>query len=451
MTQPPPAAIQQQAPADQPRSVSQTYRGRGRRSAGEAYRKDAAQAASAGWFPVAHRWAEDWQGQILSVVFETRGVPAERPSHAAPTAEAAPSSHTAPPSAARAHATTTMQAIDLHCAGEPLRLIRSGFPQVPVAPILERRRWAQEHADGARRVAMHEPRGHRDMYGAILLPPFRADADVAVLFMHNEGFSTMCGHGIIAITTALVEERLFPVTLPETTIRFETPAGLVTARAHVRAAGGSGPEVERVRFDNVPSFLAARDIEVRPEGIDLPGGKALRVDIAFGGAYYGIVDVGDLGLRVTSGEIDRLTRAGAAITEVLRRDHRLAHPTDADLSFVYGTVMVEREVAADGASGDTRIRNVTVFADAEVDRSPCGSGTSALLAQAWARGRMAEGDQLINEGITGESFVGRIGGRTWVGQQEAVETSIEGRAFVTGYASLLVDDRDPLGKGFLLG
>jgi len=112
---------------------------------------------------VAHRWAEDWQGQILSVVFETRGVPAERPSHAAPTAEAAPSSHTAPPSVARAHATTTMQAIDLHCAGEPLRLIRSGFPQVPFAPILERRRWAQEHADGARRVAMHEPRGHRDM------------------------------------------------------------------------------------------------------------------------------------------------------------------------------------------------------------------------------------------------------------------------------------------------
>ncbi|MDQ3554058.1 MAG: proline racemase family protein [Chloroflexota bacterium] len=412
---------------------------------------DAARADAAGWFPVAHRWTEDWQGQTLSVVFESRGAPAERSVHAGTSPHAAPTSLAAPSSAARAHATTTMQAIDLHCAGEPLRLIRSGFPPVPFAPILERRRWAQEHADDARRVAMHEPRGHRDMYGAILLPPFRADADVAVLFMHNEGFSTMCGHGIIAITTALIEERLSPVTLPETTIRFETPAGLVTARAHVRAADGSGPEVERVRFDNVPSYLAARDVGVRPEGMDLPERKVLRVDIAFGGAYYGIVEASDLGLRVTSAEIERLTRAGAAITEVLRRDHRPAHPTDADLSFVYGTVIVDREAAREGASEGTQIRNVTVFADAEVDRSPCGSGTSALLAQAWARGRMADGDQLTNASITGESFIGRVGGRTWIGQQEAVETSIEGRAFVTGYPSLLVDDRDPLGKGFLLG
>ncbi|MDQ3492910.1 MAG: proline racemase family protein, partial [Chloroflexota bacterium] len=127
------------------------------------------------------------------------------------------------------------------------------------------------------------------------------------------------------------------------------------------------------------------------------------------------------------------------------------HPTDAGLGFVYGTVIVDRQADTDPTSDDRRIRNVTVFADAEVDRSPCGSGTSAVLAQAWARGRMAEGDMLINEGITGQAFTGRIGGHTWIGQQEAVETSIEGRAFVPGYSSLLVDDRDPLGKGFLLG
>jgi proline racemase len=347
-----------------------------------------------------------------------------------------------------------MQAIDLHCAGEPLRLIRSGFPDVPVAPILERRRWAQEHADEARRVAMHEPRGHRDMYGAVLLPPFRADADVAVLFMHNEGFSTMCGHGVIAITTALVEEGLFPVTLPETTVRFETPAGLVTAWAFVRVAEWGGPEVERVRFQNVPSYLAVRDIAVRPAGVELAGRArdegALRVDIGFGGAYYAIVDAADLGLRVIPGELERLTRAGAAITEALRRDHRPDHPTDPDLGFVYGTIIVERETAAGEPEG-MRMRNVTVFADAEVDRSPCGSGTSALLAQAWARGLVAEGGEIINAGITGESFLGRVGGRTRIGPQEAVETSIEGRAFVTGYPSLLVDDRDPLGRGFLLG
>jgi len=290
------------------------------------------------------------------------------------------------------------------------------------------------------------------MYGAVLLAPFRPDADMAVLFMHNEGFSTMCGHGIIAITTALIEEGLFPATAPETTIRFETPAGLVTASAHVRGAEWGGHEVERVRFANVPSYLAARDVEVRPEGIELPdGGNAVRVDIAFGGAYYGIVHAADLGLRVDPADLDRLTRVGAAITDALRRDHRPDHPTDAGLGFVYGTVIVDRQANTDPTSDDRRIRNVTVFADAEVDRSPCGSGTSAVLAQAWARGRMAEGDVLINEGITGQAFTGRIGGRTWIGQQEAVETSIEGRAFVTGYSSLLVDDRDPLGKGFLLG
>lgn len=348
-----------------------------------------------------------------------------------------------------------MQAIDLHCAGEPLRLIRNGFPQVPFAPILERRRWAQEHADEARRVAMHEPRGHRDMYGAVLLAPFRTDADMAVLFMHNEGFSTMCGHGIIAITTALVEERLFPATLPETTVRFETPAGLVTARARVRIGAWGGPEVESVRFSNVPSYLAARDIVIRPAGVELSGRAqdegALRVDIAFGGAYYGIVDAEELGLSLMPAEIDPLTRAGAAITEALRRDHRPDHPTDPALGFVYGTIIVRRESAGPPGSARARMRNVTVFADAEVDRSPCGSGTSALLAQGWARGDLAEGDEVINAGITEESFRGRVGGRTWIGQQEAVETSIEGRAFVTGYPTLIVDHRDPLKGGFLLG
>lgn len=494
------------APQQQP--VIRTYRGRERRSAEEAYRIDAAQAATAAWLPVAHRWTEDWQGHSLSVVFEYRGpapsadqqradtpsagepaadlgsgeqqadaAPAEQQADAGPEkgpADLEPADHepyeqpadVSPQSAARAHATITMQAIDLHCAGEPLRLIRSGFPQVPFAPILERRQWAERHADEARRVAMHEPRGHRDMYGAILLPPFRADADVAVLFMHNDGFSTMCGHGIIAITTALLEERLFPVTLPETIIRYETPAGLVTARAQVRAAGWGGPEVERVRFSNVPSYLAARDISVRPEGIELPtrrpsdegleeedeAGHAgtLSVDVAFGGAFYGIVDAADLGLRVVPEEIERLTRAGAAITEALRRDHRPDHPTDPELSFVYGTIIVERETDFDGDRAGARMRNVTVFADAEVDRSPCGSGTSALLAQAWARGTMTEGQEVLSTGLTGESFRGHVGGRTWIGQQEAVETTIEGRAFVTGYPSLLVDDRDPLGGGFLL-
>jgi proline racemase len=462
----------------QPQPVIRTYRGQDRRAAEEAYRIDAAQAAKASWFPVAHRWVDDWNGSALSVVFELREgslgatasppatSPAAQPSAAGqPTvagqpgpqpADATPQPSRPPSAAARAHARTTMQAIDLHCAGEPLRLIRTGFPQVPHAPILERRRWVHDNADVARRIAIFEPRGHRDMYGAILLPPFRPDADVAVLFMHNEGYSTMCGHGIIALTTALIEERLFPVASVETTIRFEAPAGLVTARAQVRADGRAGPEVERVRFTNVPSYLAARDIPLRPEGIELAGPVAttgmLRADLAFGGAYYGIVAAADLGLRVIPAQLERLRRAGAAITDLLRRQQRPIHPTDPDLSYVYGTIIVDEVPASspDGRARDADIRNVTIFADAEVDRSPCGSGTSALLAQRLARGRVTPGQDLVNAGITGESFRGRVEGPAMLGTQDAVETSVEGSAYVTGYPQLIVDDRDPLGEGFLL-
>lgn len=331
----------------------------------------------------------------------------------------------------------TLQVVDLHCGGEPLRLITSGFPPVPRAPILERRRWVREHADDVRRVAMFEPRGHRDMYGALLLPPHADDADYAVLFMHNEGWSTMCGHGTIAIATWLVEEGLFPAAPPATTIRFEAPAGRVVATV----------DADGARFANVPSYLAARDIRVRPDGW-----PEVTVDIGFGGAYYGIVDVAELGLRVEPSQTAALTAAGAAITAVLRRDHTPAHPVEPDLGFVYGTILVDRSPATspDGRALDADIRNVTVFADAEVDRSPCGSGTSALLAQAVARSRLDVGGELANASITGAVFRGRVDGRTRLGDQDAVETSIAGTAYVTGFATLVVDDRDELGAGFLL-
>ncbi len=341
----------------------------------------------------------------------------------------------------------TLQAIDLHCGGEPLRLITAGFPPVPDLPILERRAWVREHADHVRRVAMYEPRGHRDMYGAVILPPHRDDADLAILFMHNEGFSTMCGHGTLAVATALVEEGLFPATEPETVIRLEAPAGLVTARVDVRRTDGGAAEVTGARFANVPAYLAARDLEVRADGL-----PEVTVDIGFGGAYYGIVEAADLGLRIVPSNVEALTGAGAAITEILRREHVPAHPFDAEMSFVYGTIIVDRSPAGsgDGRAEGADWRNVTIFANAELDRSPCGSGTSALLAQAAARGRMGVGDEIANASITGEIFTGRIDGETTFGPHPAVDTTIGGRAYLTGYQTLVVDERDPLGGGFLL-
>jgi proline racemase len=343
--------------------------------------------------------------------------------------------------------TRTIQAIDLHCAGEPLRLITAGYPPVPHAPILERRRWVREHADEVRRIAIYEPRGHRDMYGAVLLPPYRTDADLAVLFMHNEGYSTMCGHGTIALASALVEEGLFPASEPETTIRLEVPAGLVVATVATRRGPSGRFEALDVRFTNVPSYLAARDIQPRVGGVALRGAAAARgalsVDVSFGGAYYGIVEAPDLGLRVVPEQTEELTRAGAAITDALRRDHTPAHPTDPDLGFVYGTVIVER-------AGAHEWRNATIFADAEVDRSPCGSGTSALLAQAATRGTLQPGDEVANASLTGEIFRGRVEGAARLGTEDAWVTSISGRAYVTGYHTFVVDERDPLGEGFLL-
>jgi proline racemase len=347
--------------------------------------------------------------------------------------------------------------MDLHAGGEPLRIIRSGFPEVPYLPVLERRKWVMENADHVRRSLMYEPRGHRDMYGAILLPTYSQSADMTVLFMHNEGYSTMCGHGVIAITTGLIEEGLFPASEPVTTIRYEVPAGIVAANAATVQLDDGRWAVRGVRFTNVPSYLAAQSLSVRPDGVQLHGMAAqygaLGVDLAFGGAYYGIVNAADLGLRVVPEQADALRRAGAAITDVLRRDHTPSHPTDESLSFVYGTIIVDLDPRSspDGRGAGAHMRNATVFADAELDRSPCGSGTSAILAQLHARGRIRTGQEIVNASITGERFLGRIEAETALGPYRAVSTSIAGTAYVTGYSTFTVDARDPLGDGFLLG
>jgi len=437
-------------------------------AAEQAYRADSVQARAAGYEAVAHRWAEQWDGHTLSVAFQ-RPPSTTQPAPSPPLTVAPPPAVAAsPPPLPAAVAITepaasgrgsqprlTIQALDLHCAGEPLRMIRAGFPDVPFLPVLERRAWVRDNLDHVRQAIINEPRGHRDMYGAILLPPHSTAADVCLLFMHNEGYSTMCGHGVIAVTVGLIEEGLYPAEEPVTTIRFEVPAGIVTASATTSRADGRW-RVDGVRFTNVASYLAERSLAVKPDGVTLTGAAAdrgsLDVDLSFGGAYYGIVDAAELGLRVVPEQAEALRRAGAAITEVLHRDHTPTHPTDTDLGFVYGTIIVDRDPASspDGVAREAHIRNATTFADAELDRSPCGSGTSAILAQLHARGHLRVGGEIANAGITGEQFLGRIEGETELGDWPAVVTSIAGSAYVTGYSTFVVDDRDPLGEGFVL-
>jgi trans-L-3-hydroxyproline dehydratase len=330
--------------------------------------------------------------------------------------------------------------IETHAAGEPLRIITGGLPEIPGETILERRRYLREQLDGVRRALMWEPRGHFDMYGCVLTPPVSSGADLGVLFMHNEGYSTMCGHGVIALVTALIETNALPIAGRETPVNLDTPAGLVRATAHIDDAG----RVERVSFRNVPSFVYAQDLF-----LDLPGVGVgtITVDIAFGGAFYAVLPAARVGLAVTPENTTRLVAAGEAIKRAVNATLAIQHPNDPDLGFLYGTILT-------GPPEDPahHSRNICVFANAEVDRSPTGTGVSARLALHYARGEIAGGEPIAIESILGAGsvFTGRVVGHDRTGTFDAIIPEVSGRAFITGRSEFRLDPDDVLGRGFLL-
>jgi trans-L-3-hydroxyproline dehydratase len=273
------------------------------------------------------------------------------------------------------------------------------------------------------------------MYGCIVIPPVSPGADMGILFMHNEGYSTMCGHGIIGIAKVALETGLLPMVEPETTIGIDTPAGLVTARARVEAG-----QVTRVRFENVPSFVLALD-----EVVDVPGLGSVRYDLAFGGAFYAYVRAEDVGLRCTPEDFRPLIDRGIAIKRAIMASRPIPHPFEEDLSFLYGTIFVGPSRGAGSHS-----RNVCVFAEGEVDRCPTGTGVSGRLAIHHARGEIGVGDSIVVESILGTTFAGRIVRTTEFGPYAAVVPEIEGSAHITGRQEFLVDPADPLKDGFIL-
>jgi proline racemase len=332
----------------------------------------------------------------------------------------------------------TITTLDAHAAGEPLRIIIGGLPALEGATMLERRRFLREHYDHVRRALMWEPRGHYNMYGCVLTPPVTPDADFGVLFMHNEGYSTMCGHGVIALVTALVETGTVQPKGLQTPINLDTPAGLVRAVAHL-----SGDDhVERVTFQNVPSFVVARDIE-----IDLPEYGRFQVDIAFGGAFYAIVPAERIGLQVTPEQTGKLVAAGEAVKRAVNATLAIEHPFETDLSFLYGTILTGPAKAPAHHS-----RNICVFANAEVDRSPTGTGVSARLALHHAKGEIVDDQQIVIESILGSAsiFSGRVVGRAQVGHYPAIVPEVSGTAFITGRHEFIVSPSDRVGQGFLL-
>jgi proline racemase len=330
----------------------------------------------------------------------------------------------------------SIRTVDYHTGGEPFRIVTGGVPELQGGTVLERRRWAMAHLDDVRRLLVNEPRGHADMYGAFVTPPDDDWGQLGVVFFHNEGFSTACGHGTIALVTWAIETGRIPVGADgrSAEVTVDVPSGRLACTARLDEDG----RVEAVRFRNVPSYVLAHDVTVRTRR------GPLTLDVAFGGAFYGTLGVETLGLSLTPAALPDLIALQRELRPALERSVRVQHPEEPDLAGIYGVMFWE-------AIGPDEQRNVTVFADGEIDRSPCGSGTSARLAVLHARGELATGVRFRHRSIVDSVFDAWVvdEGPTIAGHPSVV-TEVEGSAFRTGEALFSLDSRDPLGTGFLL-
>lgn len=329
-----------------------------------------------------------------------------------------------------------IETVEMHTGGEPLRIVTSGWPPVAGATILDKRRHARNELDHLRRMIIHEPRGHHDMYAAVFVEPDLPEADFAVLFLHNEGYSTMCGHAMIALGRYAVDHGLVRPDGPVARMKIQVPCGLV----EVEVDTGETSDAPDVSFTSVPCFAHVLDLEV-----DVPGFGRITTDVGYGGAFYAILPAARLGLDLERSGVAALVDAAAAVTAAVKAVHPLDHPDDPDLAFLYGTILT------DGGSGEgSPSRNICVFAEREVDRSPTGSGVSARMALAAARGEVAEGDERGFASMTGSVFSASLAGRCVVGSRPAVTLRVTGKAYYTGSSRFHLEPGDYLGRGFVL-
>ncbi|SNS38291.1 proline racemase family protein [Actinomadura mexicana] len=328
----------------------------------------------------------------------------------------------------------SISAVDSHTEGMPTRVVTGGVAPIPGATMAERRRHAVRHLDGLRRFLVDEPRGHPAMSGALLQPPTRPDADWGVVYVEVSGFLPMCGHGTIGVATVLVETGMVEVTEPETIVRLDTPAGLVEARVAVRDG-----VAEHVTLRNVASFALRRDAVVT-----VPGFGEVRYDMAYGGNFYAITDLEPLGLPFDRARKEDILRAGLAIMEAINGTDRPVHPAD---PLIGGCKHVQ--FLAPGSDA-RRSRNAMAIHPGWFDRSPCGTGTSARMAQLHARGELPLHTEFVNESFIGTRFTGRLVGTAEAGGLPAVIPEFTGRAWITGTATYLLDPADPFPEGFVL-
>ncbi|HXM53689.1 MAG TPA: proline racemase family protein [Candidatus Binatus sp.] len=317
--------------------------------------------------------------------------------------------------------------VDYHTAGEPFRIVSGGIPPLRGRTILEKRRYALDHLDDIRQLLVFEPRGHADMYGGFVTEPEDEGAQIGVVFFHNAGYSTACGHGTIALVTWAIDAAMVPAMGPLVDVIVDVPSGRLKTVATMRDG-----RVRSVRFQNVPSFVLLDGLTVTV------GGRRTEVAVAYGGAFYAIVPAERFQLPIEPAFVPRFIELGREIKAAIEAKGEIVHPLEPELAGIYGVMFTAEN------------RNVTVFAEGEVDRSPCGSGTSARLALLDQRGELARGSTLMHESVIGGRFASRVVGEARVGDYPAVITEVEGSAHLTGYHQFVLEADDPIGLGFLI-
>ncbi len=329
----------------------------------------------------------------------------------------------------------TINTIDAHTEGEPLRIITSGYPKIIGDTILQKRQYLTEHLDHLRQLLMFEPRGHADMYGALLTEPCTEHADFGILFMHNEGYSSMCGHGIIAAVSVAIESQSIAMPKADEFIGIDSPAGFIKAYAE------RIDQQLQVSFDNVPSFVEAVD-----RSLVIPSLGTVNYDIAFGGAYYAFVDADKLGLDCCPENHQQLIEAGRAIKQAVIADHLITHPQEQDLSFLYGTIFYSKATYDDNSHS----KHVCIFADGEVDRSPTGTGVSARAALLSVKEGLTEQTPITIESIVGGKMTVSIERQLTYYDKAAIIPRVSGRAFITGVHQFVLAPNDIFPQGFIL-
>ena len=325
--------------------------------------------------------------------------------------------------------------IDMHTGGEPLRILVDGYPEIKGRSILEMRKYFRDHLDHIRKGLMWEPRGHADMYGAVLTPPRTKEADFGTFFLHNEGYSTMCGHAIIALTKFVLDTGLVEKTGVTPQLIIDAPPGQIVSTGY-----RENEVVSSVSFKNVPSFVLYRD-----QLIEVPGVGEVQYDVAFGGAFYAIVDADKLNISLEPSGLNKLIEMGMQIKRSVMKKQKIDHPFESDLSFLYGTIFTGRS-----QSPSSNSRNVCIFANGEVDRSATGSGVSARAALHHARGELKLGELMVIESILGTTMEVEVSELTSFGPHKAVIPKVKGTASFTGKNSFWFDPEDPLKEGFII-